>query len=151
MLGPAAGRHFRLRRHIRGRSAARKGGITVAHAIHIHRDQIEWATGVNVLAGALVVGAPLAAGTEGPMVGSNFVAGLLIALLSATVGMALGAAEHTTFSWLIAGLGAWVAVSAAVVGHANLMLVASNLTLGVVIAGLGALCAIAATRPAVDH
>ena len=74
-----------------------------------YRSQVQFASGLNLLAGIWLFVSTFAIGAHGPMMRNNIICGIAVAILAAF--RAFGAYEEGWLSWLNVLVGAWVIVS----------------------------------------
>jgi hypothetical protein len=81
----------------------------MADSVIAHRNQVQWASGLNFLAAVWLFLSAFAVATRSPMVTSNVVFGIVVGLLA--IIRAGGAYEQSWMSWLNALIGVWVIIS----------------------------------------
>ncbi len=81
----------------------------MAATINTERTQVQWASGLNVLAGVWLFISAFVVYAHGPMMTNNVICGIAIAVLAAI--RAFGAIEEGWLSWLNVLIGAWVIIS----------------------------------------
>jgi len=123
-----------------------------ATTVNNHRTQVQWASGLNLLAAIWLFISAFVIYDRGPMVTNNVICGIAVAILAAI--RAGGAYEQGWLSWLNALIGVWVIVSPWAVmgtganGPTNGIII-NNVITGVVMVILGCWSAIATnTEPA---
>jgi hypothetical protein len=118
----------------------------MAAEVTTHRTQVQWASGLNLLAAIWLFISAFAVYAHGPMMTNNIILGVAVAILAA---IRLGGAfDQGWMSWLNAVLGVWVIVSPWAVmgtgpfGPTQAMILNNCITGGVIVA-LGCWSAIA--------
>ncbi len=116
--------------------------------LHTHRNQVQWASGLNFLVGIWLFVSAFVIYARGPMVTNNVVLGIAVAVLA--IIRAAGAYGQAWISWLNALLGVWVVISPwAVMGTGRagptVGMITCNVITGAVIVILGCWSATATT------
>jgi hypothetical protein len=74
-----------------------------------HRSQVQWASGLNILAGIWLFISAFAVLASNPMTTNNVICGIAVVILAAS--RALGAYDQAWISWVNALIGLWVIIS----------------------------------------